>query len=118
MGDLLDRIEKDLRDLGQISKEERDAVAAAMRRAAALRDGADAMTADILLIARASARHLRRRASDAATDGDRRMLVGARVPRSLAMRCRAAADAEGISLYRWTMNALLAALERSAAPPG
>ena len=55
---------------------------------------------------RAQARTNARRASDAKTDPARRTLVGARVPREDADRYRAAAAAEGLSLYAWTRAAL------------
>ena len=55
---------------------------------------------------RAQARTNERRKSDAKTDAARRTLVGARVPRADADRYRAAAAAEGLSLYAWTRAAL------------
>lgn len=56
-------------------------------------------------------RVVRKAESDARTDGRRRVLVGARVPRALAERCRQAANREGISLYRWVIRALEKRLE-------
>lgn len=48
--------------------------------------------------------------SDARTDHERRVLVGARVPRSLAERCCRAADRAGVSMYRWVTRAITAYL--------
>lgn len=61
---------------------------------------------------RAQARTNDRRKSDAKTDATRRTLVGARVPRADADRYRAAAAAEGLSLYAWTVAALNAHADR------
>lgn len=61
---------------------------------------------------RAQARANDRRKSDAKTDATRRTLVGARVPRADADRYRAAAAAEGLSLYAWTVAALNAHADR------
>ena len=47
-----------------------------------------------------------KRASDRRTDAQRRKLVGARMPREMAQRCKACADALGVSLYRFSMDAL------------
>ena len=46
------------------------------------------------------------RESNARTDARRRKLVGARVPKEFAQRCKRCADAKGISLYRFVCNAL------------
>lgn len=51
-------------------------------------------------------RTLRKREQDAASDGRRRKLVGARVPLDLYCKCKAAADIRGISLYAWVVEAL------------
>lgn len=61
---------------------------------------------------RAQARTNDRRKSDAQTDATRRTLVGARVPRADADRYRAAAAAEGLSVYAWTVAALNAHADR------
>lgn len=61
---------------------------------------------------RAQARTDARRTSDARTDSTRRTLIGARVPRADADRYRAAAAAEGVSLYAWTVAALNAHADR------
>ncbi len=61
-------------------------------------------------------RALSKRSSDARTDRARRVLVGARVPRAFADRCKAAADRERVSLYRWVVSALTEALHASEYP--
>lgn len=55
-------------------------------------------------------RVVRKAESDARTDHERRVLVGARVPRSLAQRCRQAAERDGVSMYRWVTRAITAYL--------
>lgn len=47
-----------------------------------------------------------RRDSDAGTDVERRLLVGARLPRQTAERYRACARAHGLSLYSFACSAL------------
>lgn len=49
--------------------------------------------------------------TNAASDTQRRTLVGARVPRAFYERCRQEADAWGLSLYAWVVRALERALE-------
>lgn len=61
-------------------------------------------------IIRAAARGHGKRASDRETDRRRRVLVGARVLRTMAERYQDAADAQGVSLYAW----VVAALDRAA----
>ena len=51
-------------------------------------------------------RAAQRAASDRQTDKDRRLLVGARVPREKAERYRKKAKASGRSLYRFVLDAL------------
>lgn len=64
------------------------------------------MVAD--LVAAATRSHAKR-SSDRRTDHERRCLIGARLPRTAADRYRAAAAAQGVSLYRWVSDALEAA---------
>ena len=63
-------------------------------------------------VLRTFAREQRKKESDKRTDAQRRILVGARVPRELAERCRAKAKAQGKSLYRFTVDALEQHLKR------
>ena len=65
----------------------------------------------------ARARTARNRAADRETDARRRKLVGARLPRAVADRVTAAAAAEGLSVYEWTRNAIMAALTAAEQPP-
>ena len=60
----------------------------------------------------AAGRCMAKRESDRRTDHKRRVLVGARVPRALAEKCRAAAEAEGLSLYAWVMRTLEQTFEK------
>lgn len=53
----------------------------------------------------AARRHDQRRESDRATDTARRLTIGARLPREVAERYRAAARAAGLSLYSWVWGA-------------
>ena len=76
------------------------------------------------LMIRASARGTHKAAADRKNDKAARILVGARIPRETAERYRAAAAAQGMSLYRWVCTALdtmykggLATLARAAEPP-
>lgn len=52
-----------------------------------------------------------RRRSDRRTDRQRRRLVGARVDRATAERCKVAAEGCGLSLNEWTTRALLRMLQ-------
>ena len=51
-----------------------------------------------------------RRKSDRRTDPQRRRLVGARVSRAVAERCKYAAESCGLSLNQWVTRALMVAL--------
>ena len=113
----MDNVHRLKRDMDRISAAERAAILSALRQSTRIRRAATRgrMMDCLREIARASARTAGRRASDRRTDRDRRVLVGARVPREMAERCRAAARERGISLYRFVIMALERAL---AAPPG
>lgn len=50
--------------------------------------------------------------SDARTDAERRQLVGPRLPRQQAERCRRCAERLGVSLYRFAADALERECER------
>jgi hypothetical protein len=67
------------------------------------------VVADVIL---ARERTRRKRQSDRRTDKARRVLVGARVPRAFAERCKQEAFIRGVSLYAWVVWALEKALER------
>lgn len=76
---------------------------------------AERMTRIIYAFAKASRRGERKRELNAASDGRRRILVGARVPREFYERCKREADAWGLSLYAWVVKALERALEKPLA---
>ena len=65
----------------------------------------------ISCLAEARRRTLRRRLVDAQSDHARRTLVGARVPREFYEKCCQIASERGISLYRFTIDALTAACD-------
>lgn len=96
------------RDLPKLSAQERRAVQALLRQAEALEDPGDqeVMTRKIALMARACARTNTRRTSDRRRDLERRVLVGARLKREEAQRCREAAQTTDRSLYRFVYDAL------------
>lgn len=70
-------------------------------------------TLDLLYrVLRTRRRFEKKAQANAASDGSRRTLVGARVPREFYERCKREADAWGMSLYAWVVQALERALER------
>lgn len=90
-----------------MSTSERDALQAAMLMAREIPGGKGMSIVDQLVdMAIARARTGRKRDSDAQTDRKRRQLVGARLPRRQAERCRACARLEGESVYRFVCSAL------------
>lgn len=90
-----------------MSTNERDALQAAMLMAREIPGGKGMSIVDQLVdMAIARARTDRKRDSDAQTDRKRRQLVGARLPRHQAERCRACARLEGESVYRFVCSAL------------
>ena len=66
----------------------------------------------IVGIVLARSRTLRRQSSDRVTDKNRRILVGARVPREFASRCRVCAKQTEKSLYRFVFDALTRECEK------
>lgn len=90
-----------------MSTNERDALQAAMLMAREIPGGKGMSIVDQLVdMAIARARTDRKRENDAQTDRKRRQLVGARLPRHQAERCRACARLEGESVYRFVCSAL------------
>lgn len=61
----------------------------------------------IIGIVLARSRTLRRQDSDRVCDAARRVLVGARVPRTFHARCKTCAEASKKSLYRFVFDALM-----------
>lgn len=104
-----------IRALSQLPADQRRAAAHALYRlkgsGPVLRSRALEIVGDLI---RAQARTSGRRRSDARTDAERRILVGARVPREDADRFRQAASRSGQSLYAWVRDAL----EEHAQDPG
>lgn len=73
----------------------------------------------VTAIGEAAGRDVMKANSDKWTDSKRRKLVGARVPQEAAARCRRCAQARGISLYRFVVEALEEACKRvENVPPG
>lgn len=73
----------------------------------------------VTAIGEAAGRDVMKADNDRWTDSKRRKLVGARVPQEAAERCKRCADARGISLYRFVVEALEEACKRAeAVPPG
>lgn len=100
----MDRFEQGVRAM---SPQERDAMKAALKAIDALPPNCREMMLDrVTEIAAARGRAQARRTSDRITDLRRRTLVGARVPRALKEQCRAQAQARGVSLYRFVLDAL------------
>lgn len=91
-----------------MSASERAAMEAALKAATALESRQDRrrMVSVISDIGAARGRAEQKRESDARTDARRRKLIGARLPRAQAERCKRCADAQGLSLYRFVCNAL------------
>lgn len=98
----------------EMGADERAAMKAALEGARSLKpQEVERMFELIVAIAAARGRGAQRRTSDRRTDARRRTLVGARLPREQAERCRAAADKLGVSLYRFALEALEAGCQRA-----
>lgn len=67
---------------------------------------AERLTRILYAFAKAARRGERKRTLNAASDGRRRTLVGARLPVEVAEEYRRTAAARGQSLYRWVSEAL------------
>ena len=61
----------------------------------------------VIGIVLARSRTLRRQGSDRVCDPERRVLVGARVPRAFHSRCKTCAETSKKSLYRFVFDALM-----------
>lgn len=102
-----------LRALDRLPADQRRAAARALLRLEGRGPVSRARALEVLGdLIRAQARTNARRVSNARTDSARRTLVGARIPRADADRYRAAAAAESVSLYAWTVAALNAHADR------
>lgn len=89
-----------------MNADERKAVEVALTAALMLRQDSAKMVKLITDIPAARGRAVARRESDRRTDANRRILVGARVPRELYERVRKCAGFLGVSLYRFVVVAL------------
>lgn len=90
-----------------MSTAEREALEAAMLTARAIPGGKGVSIIEQLVsMTVARARTEAKHRSDAQTDRRRRQLVGARLPKHQADRCRACARLEGESVYRFVCSAL------------
>lgn len=92
-----------------LSAAERDAAIREIQKAQAMdnREAGQAVIQAIESICDARQRTLDRRDSDRRTDARRRVLVGARLQRDAAKRCKACAKVQGESLYRFVSWALM-----------
>ena len=93
---------------GWIPQRERKIILRQLERTPAA--GRDAAVQMALACMKAQQRTQVKAAQDAASDADRRTLVGARLPRSVADRVRAQAEKRDISVYRWIQEAVLTQL--------
>ena len=93
-----------------MSAEEKRAMAEALQ-------GKPKVSRVILELLAARGRTVKRQGSDRRTDTARRVLVGARVSRDKAEMYREAAARQGVSLYRFVVDALDAAAEGNDEPP-
>ena len=101
------RIDRFFQGMKVMSPQEQEALRNALKSIRLLPPSCQEIMLDrITEIAQARGRAERKRKSDRATDFRRRILVGARVPRALKEQCRAQAQARGISLYRFVLDAL------------
>lgn len=90
--------------LDAMSADERAAILAAMQHAR--KAESDKMLRLVTDIAAALGRTEARKESDKQTDKRRRLLIGARMPMKQALRCKACAALLGVSLYRFTIQAI------------
>lgn len=103
--------------LKSLPQQERQAIQDALNRAACITNPAErqAQLQAITAIVAARRREQLQRESNRRTERSRRRLIGAHVPISLYNRCTRAAAADGISLYRFTVNALIDACDAASA---
>ena len=101
------RIDRFFQGMKVMSPQEQEALRNALKSIRLLPPNCQEIMLDrITEIAQARGRAERKRKSNRITDFQRRTLVGARVPRALKEQCRAQAQARGISLYRFVLDAL------------
>ena len=101
------RLEHFKTGIAAMSTAEREALEAAMLTARGIPGGKGVSIIEQLVsMTVARARTEAKHRSDAQTDRRRRRLVGARLPKHQADRCRACARLEGESVYRFLCSAL------------
>lgn len=101
------RLEHFKTGIAAMSTAEREALEAAMLTARGIPGGKGVSIIEQLVsMTVARARTEAKHRSDAQTDRRRRRLVGARLPKHQADRCRACARLEGESVYRFVCSAL------------
>ncbi|MBM6925783.1 hypothetical protein [Pseudoflavonifractor phocaeensis] len=94
----------------EIRSYEREAMAQALEAARSLPEPERARIMEALeKVAQAGARAARRRHTNADYEGRRRRLVGAQMPIGMADRVRRCAQAQGLSVYAFVMEAVEAA---------
>lgn len=92
--------------VGRMSADEKRALLAALECLREMQGPVRKMEECLADIGLAMQRTIRRRESDARTDGARRKLVGARVPLVQAERCARCAGYLDVSMYRFVVDAL------------
>lgn len=100
----MDKLERFKAATMDLSADERKALRTAMEYAVDLHD--NYMLGYITDIAVARGRAIKRKQSDKRTDSERRTLIGARIRNEYYARCKDAAEEQGVSLYRFIVDAL------------
>lgn len=108
------KLERFKRGAEAMGKEERLALRKAMRAAIELtrEEERSRMLRLLTNLGAAGGRDMDKAESDARTDAARRCLVGPRLSREEAQRCRRCAEGLGVSLYRFAADALERECER------
>lgn len=119
-GGKVEKLERFKRGITAMGADERAALHKALEAAVHLQSPVERaeLVGLITDIGAAKGRAMARRESDRRTDRQRRRLVGARVPKLEAERCRRCAELEGVSLYRFMVEAIEAACVRAEAGAG
>lgn len=105
--------------LKNLPQAEQKALRAALDKAASISNQAEqqGVLQAITAVVAVRRREQMQRESNRKTERARRHLIGAHVPLELYERCAEAAEEEGISLYRFVVNALEAACQHHDTPP-
>ena len=100
------KLKRAVLSVGRMSADEKRALLAALECLKEMEGPVRKMEECLADIGLAMQRTIRRRESDARTDGARRKLVGARVPLAQAERCARCAGYLDVSMYRFVVDAL------------